>query len=63
MRIIKCDLCKKKISGKPVIAGVGFFPEAELCEKCGAPILRFLKKHKFIKEENLTKLSNKSKIK
>lgn len=48
MRIIKCDLCKKKIRGKPIIAGLGVFPDAELCEKCGAPVLRFLKRHKFI---------------
>jgi len=57
MRIIKCDLCKKKINGEPIVAGLGFFPDAELCKKCGLPILKFLKKHKFIKEEgkNLTK--------
>jgi rRNA maturation endonuclease Nob1 len=52
MRIIKCDLCKKAISEKPVTAGVGFFSNAELCQKCGSPILRFLKKHKFIKKED-----------
>jgi hypothetical protein len=55
MRIIKCDLCKKKIIGKPVIAGFGFFPDAELCKKCGAPILKFLRKHKFIEEKNKDK--------
>jgi hypothetical protein len=46
--ITKCDLCKKKIKGEPVIVGVGFFKRFELCEKCGAPILKFLGKHKFI---------------
>ena len=56
MRVIKCDLCKKKISGKPIIAGVGFFPDAELCKKCGFPILRFLKKHKFIKKEDVKEI-------
>lgn len=51
MRITKCDLCKKKINGEPITAGVGFFPRAELCEKCGSSILRFLKRYKFIKSE------------
>ncbi len=51
MRIIKCDLCKKQINGKPITAGLGFFPMVEFCEKCGAPILKFLKKHKFIESE------------
>ncbi|MFH1129304.1 MAG: hypothetical protein V1686_01030 [Patescibacteria group bacterium] len=55
MRETKCDLCKKKISEEPIIAGLGFFPKAELCEKCGAPILNFLKKHKFIKTEKKKK--------
>lgn len=45
MRITKCDLCKKKIKEKPVIAGIGSPPpDVELCEKCGAPISKFLKK-------------------
>jgi hypothetical protein len=51
MRISKCDLCKKEIKKEPIIAGRGFFPQVELCERCGAPILKFLKKHKFIKLE------------
>jgi len=48
MREIKCDLCKKKVKEKPVIAGRGILDWVELCEKCGAPILEFLKKNKFI---------------
>ncbi len=48
MRITKCDLCKKKIADDPVTAGVGFFPKAELCKKCGAPILKFLENRKLI---------------
>ncbi len=54
MRIVKCDLCKKKIKGEPITAGIGFFPKVELCEKCGYPILKFLKKYKFIKSEKIT---------
>lgn len=53
MRVIKCDLCRKKIKGDPITAGIDFFPRAELCEKCGAPILRFLIKHKFVERKKL----------
>ena len=49
MRVTKCDLCKKNIKDEPITAGIGIFPKAELCEKCGKPIKNFLKKHKFIK--------------
>jgi len=48
MRITKCDLCKKNIKGEAITAGIGFFPKAELCEKCGSSILKFLKKNKFL---------------
>ena len=51
MRVIKCDLCKKNIKGEAVTAGVGFFPKAELCEKCGKPILKFLRRYRFIERE------------
>jgi len=50
MRVIKCDLCKKNIQGKPVTAGVGLLSGVELCGKCGKPILIFLRKHKFIEK-------------
>jgi len=55
MRIIKCDLCKKRVKDEPISAGVGFFPKAELCEKCGSPILNFLKRYKFIKPKEAKK--------
>jgi hypothetical protein len=55
MRITKCDLCKKEIKKEPVTAGIGFFPKAELCEKCGSSILKFLRKNKFIKEDEILK--------
>ena len=55
MRITKCDLCKKEIKEASVTAGIGFFPKAELCEKCGAPILKFLKKHKFVDKKEKSK--------
>ncbi|MEK7501099.1 MAG: hypothetical protein AAB642_03170 [Patescibacteria group bacterium] len=53
MRVTKCDLCRKDIKDQPVTAGFGFFSSsgAELCRKCGGPILSFLRKHKFIDEE------------
>ena len=55
MMITKCDLCKRKINGEPIIAGVGFLKRFELCEKCGAPILKFLRKYKFIEKEGKVK--------
>jgi len=55
MIITKCDLCKKKITGEPVIAGTGLLSRVELCEKCGVPILKFLRKYKFIERKKLTK--------
>lgn len=51
MRITKCDLCKKRIKGEPITAGIDFFPKVELCEKCGAFIIKFLRKNKFIKAD------------
>ena len=58
MRVIKCDLCKRKIKDKPITAGFGFFADAELCEKCGSPILKFLRKHKFIKPKENKKMDS-----
>lgn len=57
MRITKCDLCKKRIKEQPVTAGFGYLSNVELCEKCGLPILKFLKKNKLIepKEDNKRK--------
>lgn len=56
MTITKCDRCKKVISEKAVIASFGFLSRAELCEKCGSPILKLLKKYKFLKiDEKLKK--------
>ena len=55
MRVIKCDLCKKKIKGEPVIAGDKWFSNVELCVKCGSAVLKFLKKHKFIKSKKIKK--------
>ena len=50
--VTKCDLCKKNIKDDETITiRVGFSLRAELCEKCGVPIIKFLKKHKFILSE------------
>ncbi len=51
MRITKCDLCEKEIKEKPVNVRFGHYENAEFCEECGSPILKFLKKNKFIKDE------------
>ena len=62
MMITKCDLCKKKITGKAVLAGFGYSNRAELCDKCGSPVLSFLKKNKLFKldpfDSNLEKMKS-----
>lgn len=58
MRITKCDLCKKEIKERPVNVRYGDYENAEFCEKCGLPVLKFLKKHKFIKDEKSKIKSN-----
>ena len=51
MLVTKCDLCKKGMAREKIVtAGLGY-EHFDLCEKCGAPILNFLKKHKFIEEK------------
>ncbi len=55
MNVKKCDLCQKEINYEQrVVAGTGFSfsPDAELCLKCGEPILKFLRKHKIIDKDN-----------
>lgn len=51
MNVTKCDICKKKLEGYPVRAGIGFFTGNDFCPKCGKPILDFLKKYKLLDEE------------
>ena len=51
MNVTKCDICGKKLTGKPVRAGIGFFTGNDFCSKCAKPILNFLKKYKFLDEE------------
>ena len=51
MNVSKCDICKKKLQGDPIKAGVGYFADKDFCSKCGKPILDFLKKHKLVKKE------------
>ena len=53
MRVTKCDLCKKEIKkgDKPVHVYFEFYNDKELCEKCGDPILKFLKNKKLFKEK------------
>jgi len=55
MNLTKCDICKKKLEGKPVRAGIGYFVGNDFCLKCGKPILDFLKKHKLINIDKVKK--------
>jgi hypothetical protein len=62
MTIKKCDLCKKKIIGEVVEASFGYRTRAELCGKCGSPVLSFLKKNKLFSpdlfDSNLEKIKS-----
>ena len=48
MMVTKCNICKKMIKDKPIIAGIGFFNKVELCGKCGSPVMEFLKSNNLI---------------
>jgi len=53
MNIKKCDFCKKEIKKDDKVVHVyfGFYNDKEFCEKCGAPVIKFLKNIKLFKEE------------
>jgi hypothetical protein len=50
MNVKKCDICKKRLQGDPIKAGVGYFAKEDFCFKCGKPVLDFLRKHKLLDE-------------
>jgi hypothetical protein len=51
--IKKCDFCRKEIKDFKNYVTVRFaFKHTELCEKCGQPILKFLKKNKIVDTNN-----------
>ena len=50
MLFSKCDLCKKEVE-KFVCAGTEILRSWQFCYDCGNSVVDFLKKHKFIKEE------------
>lgn len=57
MDITKCDLCKKEIkdSKSSVIIRFASYKHADLCGNCASPILKFLKKNKFIDKKDVKK--------
>ena len=53
MDIKKCDFCNKEIKDHKNYITVRFaFKWTELCENCGEPVLKFLKKNKIIDKNN-----------
>jgi len=48
-----CDVCGKAVdSGKSIYLGYGgVFRTKQICEKCGASILKFMKKHGLLPKE------------
>lgn len=48
MRINKCDVCKKHIKDKQIT--LSYDREIlDICEKCGKPIIDYLKKEKLVR--------------
>jgi len=53
MDIKKCDFCDKEIKDLKSYITVKFaYKWTELCENCGDPVLKFLKKNKIIDRNN-----------
>ncbi|MBU2264816.1 hypothetical protein KJ784_01355 [Patescibacteria group bacterium] len=54
MNIKKCDICKKVMKDRE---GIKIYPQSEIfasfeiCDKCGVPVMRFLKNKKLIKDK------------
>ncbi|OGZ26820.1 MAG: hypothetical protein A2365_01305 [Candidatus Nealsonbacteria bacterium RIFOXYB1_FULL_40_15] len=52
MYLTKCDFCKKVIKNESIRVGFGFANGLDLCEKCGKPVVDFLKENGVLDEEN-----------
>lgn len=53
MLVHKCDLCKKVVERNKtieVVAGLVQWRAYEFCEKCGRPVMAFLRKVKVLPE-------------
>ena len=52
MEVTKCDLCRKTVSGKKYVTVFyrGSFVHFSFCEKCGEPIISFLRKRMKLEE-------------
>lgn len=54
MFIAKCDVCKEEIKdykNRIKVAAPGIFSEFAFCLNCGSPVLRFLKKNRFLAKD------------
>jgi len=51
MYVSKCDKCKKEISDKKITVDFGHLVRVDLCEKCGSPVVLFLKKSKLLEKK------------
>ncbi len=55
MRIIKCDICKKRINSGTEIIKVEIknpgYDHFEICSDCGKPITKMLKSKKLIRDK------------
>ena len=58
MLVSKCDICKKKAEESLYVGINTAFPSKEFCYTCAKPMVDFLKKYNFIK--NNIKIKNKN---
>jgi NAD-dependent SIR2 family protein deacetylase len=48
MYVSKCDKCEKEIKDKKITVDFDRSIRVDLCEKCGEPVISFLKKSKLL---------------
>lgn len=61
MFVIKCDVCKNEIDRENEdSATIEFaYKKYAFCKDCNKPVLKFLKKHKFIKKDKIIEKGDK----
>ncbi len=59
MLVYKCDICESELDKNKegiIVGNRGIFSHFSLCDKCGKPIIEFMKKNKLIEIKKNKKL-------